>query len=244
MISMVMVAVGVYARLLKHAEAAMACLAVDPAILLIMVGVLTFLITFCGCVGSLRENICLLQMFSVCLTVIFLLQLAAGVLGFVFSDKVPNPEGGMRNPNLVGVMGDPTQFSLSSWDWLLAWGHRGRGHPTKARPELLVTTRPPPKNRDPSVSCPLSQAVINTMCGHGMQARGYLEASAFIHTNGCIDKLVNWTHSNLFLLGGITLGLALPQLVGIVLAQLLINQIRDQIKLQLYNQQHRADPWY
>ncbi|NXR40603.1 TSN33 protein, partial [Zosterops hypoxanthus] len=89
-----------------------------------------------------------------------------------------------------------------------------------------------------------SQAVINTMCGHGMQARGYLEASAFIHTNGCIDKLVNWTHSNLFLLGGISLGLALPQLVGIILAQLLINQIRDQIKLQLYNQQHRADPWY
>ncbi|NWZ72104.1 TSN33 protein, partial [Acrocephalus arundinaceus] len=89
-----------------------------------------------------------------------------------------------------------------------------------------------------------TQAVINTMCGHGMQARGYLEASAFIHTNGCIDKLVNWTHSNLFLLGGIALGLALPQLVGIVLAQLLINQIRDQIKLQLYNQQHRADPWY
>lgn len=96
---MAMVAVGVYARLLKHAgelggsaallvashgggmwgpggagsagdnpptvtEAAMACLAVDPAILLIIVGVLTFLITFCGCVGSLRENICLLQTVS------------------------------------------------------------------------------------------------------------------------------------------------------------------------------------
>lgn len=34
------------------------------------------------------------------------------------------------------------------------------------------------------------------------------------------------------------------QLVGILLAQILINQIRDQIKLQLYNQQHRADPSY
>lgn len=109
---------------LAAAEAAMACLAVDPAILLVVVGVLTFLITFCGCVGSLRENICLLQtvsprgrqvplgcpphagvgpqcllwpappspsslpQFSICLTIIFLLQLAAGVLGFVFSDKV------------------------------------------------------------------------------------------------------------------------------------------------------------
>lgn len=34
------------------------------------------------------------------------------------------------------------------------------------------------------------------------------------------------------------------QLVGILLSQILVNQIKDQIKLQLYNQQHRADPWY
>lgn len=45
-------------------------------------------------------------------------------------------------------------------------------------------------------------------------------------------------------LPGIPLPLPLLQLVGILLAQILINQIRDQIKLQLYNQQHRADPWY
>ena len=55
------------------------------------------------------------------------------------------------------------------------------------------------------------QAVINTMCGQGMQELKYLEAEAFIYTNGCIDKLVNWIHSNLFLLGGIALGLAVPQ---------------------------------
>lgn len=89
-----------------------------------------------------------------------------------------------------------------------------------------------------------SQAVINTMCGQGMQALDYLEASKVIYTNGCIDKLVNWIHSNLFLLGGVALGLAIPQLVGILLSQILVNQIKDQIKLQLYNQQHQADPWY
>ncbi|XP_067173698.1 tetraspanin-33 isoform X2 [Apteryx mantelli] len=106
MISMVMVAVGVYARLLKHAEAAMACLAVDPAILLIVVGVLMFLITFCGCIGSLRENICLLQTFSICLTVVFLLQLAAGVLGFVFSDKARGKVSEIINGAIVHYRDD------------------------------------------------------------------------------------------------------------------------------------------
>ncbi|XP_077196536.1 tetraspanin-33 isoform X1 [Paroedura picta] len=106
MVSMVMVAVGIYARLMKHAEAAMACLAVDPAILLIVVGVLMFFITFCGCIGSLRENICLLQTFSVCLTVIFLLQLVVGVLGFVFSDKARGKVSEIVNNAIVHYRDD------------------------------------------------------------------------------------------------------------------------------------------
>lgn len=63
------------------------------------------------------------------------------------------------------------------------------------------------------------------MCGQGMQALDYLEASKVIYTNGCIDKLVNWIHSNLFLLGGVALGLAIPQvtypaqLVGLTLCK-------------------------
>lgn len=53
--------------------------------------------------------------------------------------------------------------------------------------------------------------VINTMCGQGMQTLEYAEAETNIYTNGCIDKLVNWIHSNMFLLGGIAMGLAIPQ---------------------------------
>lgn len=49
------------------------------------------------------------------------------------------------------------------------------------------------------------------MCGQSMQEVEYTEAGNYIHTNGCIDTLVNWIHSNLFLLGGIALGLSIPQ---------------------------------
>ncbi|KFQ95056.1 Tetraspanin-33, partial [Nipponia nippon] len=191
---------------------------------------------------------CITGQFSVCLTVIFLLQLAAGVLGFVFSDKARGKVSEIINGAIVHYRDD---LDLQN---LIDFGQKevrdGGGWdlpPTDEDASPLVGTPPPPPSLarcvpSPSVSPP--QAVINTMCGQGMQAMGYLEASAFIHTNGCIDKLVNWIHSNLFLLGGIALGLAVPQLVGILLAQILINQVRDQIKLQLYNQQHRTDPWY
>ncbi|KAF5927609.1 hypothetical protein HPG69_000512 [Diceros bicornis minor] len=248
-ISMAMVAVGVYARLMKHAEAALASLAVDPAILLIVVGILMFLLTFCGCIGSLRENICLLQTFSLCLTIVFLLQLAAGILGFIFSDKARGKVSEIFNNAIVHYRDDldlqnlidfgQKKFSccggISYKDWSLnMYFNCSEDNPSRERCSVPYSCCLPTPN----------QAVINTMCGQGMQALDYLEASKVIYTNGCIDKLVNWIHSNLFLVGGVALGLAIPQLVGILLSQILVNQIRDQIKLQLYNQQHQADPWY
>ncbi|NWR54229.1 TSN33 protein, partial [Bucorvus abyssinicus] len=248
-ISVVMVAVGVYARLLKHADAAMGCLAVDPAILLVVVGILTFLITFCGCVGSLRENIYLLQAFSACLTIVFLLQLAAGVLGFIFSDEVHEKVSEIINGAIVHYRDDLDLQNLIDFGQKEFSCCGGVSYKDWSQNMYFNCTATNPSQERCSVpfSCCLrnsQEAVINTMCGQGMQSRSYLEASAFIYTNGCIDTLVDWTHSNLFLLGGIALGLAVPQLVGILLSQILINQIRDQIKLQLYNQQHRADPWY
>ncbi|XP_015349328.1 tetraspanin-33 isoform X1 [Marmota marmota marmota] len=124
-ISMVMVGVGVYARLMKHAEAALAYLEVDPAILLIVVGVLMFLLTFCGCIGSLRENICLLQTFSFCLTIVFLLQLAAGVLGFVFSDKARGKVNEIINNAIVHYRDDLDLQNLIDFGQKKVWAKLG-----------------------------------------------------------------------------------------------------------------------
>lgn len=247
-ISLVMVAIGVYARLLKHAEAALACLAVDPAMMLMVVGILMFIITFCGCVGSLRENICLLQTFCICLTVIFLLQLAAGVLGFVFSDKARNKVTEMINKSITHYRDD---IDLQN---LIDFGQREFGccgavtyMDWSQNMYFNCTTDNPSRERCsvPFSCCIITKQkdVINSMCGQGMQELDYLKAGNDIYTNGCIDKIVNWIHSNLFILGGIAMGLAIPQLVGMLLSQILINQIKDQIELQRYNLKHHSDPW-
>ncbi|XP_044533835.1 tetraspanin-33 isoform X3 [Gracilinanus agilis] len=215
-ISMVLVAIGVYARLMKHAEAAMASLAVDPAILLIIVGILMFLLTFCGCIGSLRENICLLQTFSLCLTIVFLLQLAAGVLGFVFSDKTRGKVSEIINNAIVHYRDDLDLQNLIDFGQKEFHCCGGISYKDWSQNMYFNCTEDNPSRERCSVpfSCCLhksSQTVINTMCGQGMQALDYLEAGKVIYTNGCIDKLVNWIHTNLFLIGGVALGLAIPQ---------------------------------
>ncbi|XP_016130341.1 tetraspanin-33 [Sinocyclocheilus grahami] len=246
-IALILITIGVYSRIVKH-EAALACLTVDPALLLMIVGILMFFITFCGCVGSLRENICLLQTFCIILTIIFLLQLVAGVLGFVFSDKARGKVTEMVDNAIEHYRDDidlqnlidygQKQFNCCGGISYMDWSQNMYFNCSKENPSRERCSVP--------FSCCLlskEEAVINTMCGHGVQQLEYLAASAFINTNGCIDKVVNWIHSNLFLLGAIALNLAIPQLVGILLSQILINQIQNQIKLQNYNQQHRSDPW-
>uniref|UniRef100_A0A3B5B0U1 Tetraspanin n=1 Tax=Stegastes partitus TaxID=144197 RepID=A0A3B5B0U1_9TELE len=242
-ISLVMVLIGVYARTMKHAEAALACLSVDPAIMLMVVGVLMFVITFCGCVGSLRENICLLQTVSSlqCVAGFYLMQTCAL---FHARNKVTE----MINKAIVHYRDDIDLQNLIDFGQK-EFGCCGGVTYTDWSQNMYFNCKDNNPSRErcsvPFSCCIMSKdkMVINTMCGQGMQELEYVQAGNHIHTNGCIDKLVNWIHSNLFLLGGIALGLAIPQLVGILLSQILINQIKDQIELQNYNQKHRSDLW-
>ncbi|XP_068611418.1 tetraspanin-8-like [Brachionichthys hirsutus] len=56
--------------------------------LLIAIGVIIMVLGFLGCCGAIRENRCLLLLFFISLLVIFVLLLAAGILGAVDENKV------------------------------------------------------------------------------------------------------------------------------------------------------------
>ncbi|KAL2102644.1 hypothetical protein ACEWY4_001812 [Coilia grayii] len=228
-IALILVSIAVYARVAKHGDADTVSLTTDPAIMLMVVGVLMFIITFCGCVGSLWEDICLLQTFCVCLSIIFLLQLAAGIWGFVFSDKAWQKVNKVVNKAIIHYRDD---LDLQN---LIDYGQREFGccGAVSYRDWSMnmyfncSDSRSKESCGVPFSCCLISKdkSVINTMCGYEMQKFGHDEAGQFIHTSGCLDKLVKWIHSNLFLLGGMALGLAIPQLVGIYLSWLLIKQI-------------------
>ncbi|KAG9338326.1 hypothetical protein JZ751_025882, partial [Albula glossodonta] len=60
----------------------------DPVWLVLAVGVVAFILGFAGCVGALRENLCLLKFFSGLICFILFLELLVAVLAFVFKDTV------------------------------------------------------------------------------------------------------------------------------------------------------------
>ena len=64
-ISTIFIGVGSWAYDDKQEYSDLDSLAFDPSVLLIIVGCLMFVITFCGCVGALRENKILLKVVSI-----------------------------------------------------------------------------------------------------------------------------------------------------------------------------------
>ena len=64
-ISTIFIGVGSWAYDDKRKYSDLDSLAFDPSVLIIIVGCLMFVITFCGCVGALRENKILLKVVSI-----------------------------------------------------------------------------------------------------------------------------------------------------------------------------------
>ena len=60
-----MISIGLYARFEKTAyQEFFSDILTDPAFALIIVGCVMFILGFSGCIGALRENICLLKFVS------------------------------------------------------------------------------------------------------------------------------------------------------------------------------------
>jgi CD63 antigen len=58
------------------------------AVFFIILGVLIFMIAAFGCCGAYKENYCCIMIFAVILIIIFICELAAGISGFIYKDKV------------------------------------------------------------------------------------------------------------------------------------------------------------
>ncbi|XP_060779681.1 tetraspanin-33b [Neoarius graeffei] len=232
--SLCIVAIGIYATVQKAAGPVRDTFLIDPAIILIVVGVVMFFITYCGCIGALQENIHLLKTFSFSLSLVFLTQLIIAILSFFYSEQTQDALGEFVKKAIVHYHDDldlqnvmdyiQQEFRCCGWNNYTDWSWNiyfkcNQSNPNKERCAVpLSCCTPVPR-----------ETVINPMCGFGVQTQKYLEAAQSIYTEGCADGAVTWIESHLLLVGTLALGLALPQIAGIVLSQTLVSQIQNEV---------------
>ncbi|KAJ8365159.1 hypothetical protein SKAU_G00139900 [Synaphobranchus kaupii] len=205
----------------------------DPVWLLLTVGVVTFILGFAGCVGALRENICLLKFFSGLICFIFFLELTAAILAFVFKDSLrdwvndfflANIKAYRDDIDLQNVIDSLQRLNYccgakDSNDWdLNVYFNCSDSNPSREScgvPFSCCLTDP-------------ADTVVNTQCGYDVRrAKDPDKLDAFIYTKGCISTLEQWLPRNIYIVAGVFIGISVLQMVGMFLARTLISDIRQ-----------------
>ncbi|XP_069914051.1 tetraspanin-14 isoform X1 [Oryctolagus cuniculus] len=203
---------------------------IDPVVLVLMVGVVMFTLGFAGCVGALRENICLLKFFCGAIVLIFFLELAVAVLAFLFQDWVRDRfreffESNIRSyrddidlQNLIDSLQKANQccgaYGPEDWDLNVYFNCSGASYSREKCGVPFSCCVPDP-----------AQKVVNTQCGYDVRIQLKSKWDESIFTKGCIQALEGWLPRNIYIVAGVFIAISLLQIFGIFLARTLISDI-------------------
>ncbi|KAL1140487.1 hypothetical protein AAG570_000419, partial [Ranatra chinensis] len=180
--------------------------------LLIFSGSVIFFIAFFGCYGALKENQCMVFTFSVLLGAVFIMELTAGITGYILFDETSNilTDTLKKTMNNYGNITETTKL----WDSIQNQFHCCG---TKNFTEWYNILK---KKEDLPVSC----------CANPVGAIGIMNctgSSPYLNKSPCIDLLSAEIENNALSIGGTALGIAFFQLLGIVFACRLGRNIRN-----------------
>ncbi|XP_010772178.1 tetraspanin-15, partial [Notothenia coriiceps] len=91
-----LLAVGIYAEVERQRFKTLDGVFLAPSIILILLGIIMFIVSLIGVLGSLRDNITLLKVFMYTLSVCLILELFGGIMALVFRNQTV----GLLNKNI------------------------------------------------------------------------------------------------------------------------------------------------
>ncbi|KAK0174455.1 hypothetical protein PV327_010222 [Microctonus hyperodae] len=180
------------------------------AIGIIILGGITFIIAFFGCVGSIWENRCMIITFGIFISIILVIQIALSIYLFVVLNKVK--DSGIENKykeifdkysenRHSQAIVDGIQFGMKCCGVDGPNDYNTTSNATETYPWSCCNF----KNDLKFQSCELSE----------------------VYDQGCRTYLVDILMSAGKLLGGVILGIAVVELIGILLAVFLAHVIRN-----------------
>lgn len=203
----------------------------DPAVIFVVLGGLMFIITFTGCIGALRENTCLLAFYSGIITLLLILEVVCGIVGFVNSGKLEEKVD-EKLRNAIVFYRDPNKPDLhflidSAQAELGCCGSRAH---TDWEANLYFNC-----SAFQSVSacgvpfscCKTEEQRTNRQCGFGVDKLSETARQERINVQGCLTVSVQWFKDNLALIAGLSFGIVVLQSITVCLASMFRRQILD-----------------
>ncbi|CAG0879336.1 unnamed protein product [Darwinula stevensoni] len=191
----------------------------DPAFIFIIVGLITFIIGFTGCVGALRENTCLLATYAVFLSILLLLEMTLGILGFMFKDWIKEQATGGFKSFIVHYRDDPDRQNMIDWiqeNWLQCCGIEG---PNDWDNNIYFNCSSAAVGSREACGVPFSccrpkdeDIIKNRQCGYDVRKLDYPgDRGEIIYERGCLQAGQEWIEANLIPVCGVAVVVAVLQ---------------------------------
>ena len=211
----------------------------DPAAIMLTVGVIVFVVSFCGALGALRENKCLLRFFYACVLLIVILQVSLGLAAYFAKNSITRKIDDVFQEAILKYQDDPDLQSLI--DYL------------QIELECCGSTKPQDWSNNPYFNCSeiyktshkdigsfcsvphscCKEDKLNRMCGFGvLNTHKFAEDSRDekIYITGCLEALETWFKDHAMYAGIIGGFILMLQIISVRLAFWMISDINEIIK--------------
>ncbi|XP_022081716.1 tetraspanin-33-like isoform X2 [Acanthaster planci] len=195
-----LMAVGIWAKVTKGGFDDLSTLDTDPTTYIIISGCILFFVSGFGCVGALRQNLCLLYAHCASLAVLIILQFVGGILVLLLQETVVDSALRFFEKAVVRYRDDPDL--QDAVDYIQA-EFRCCGAASYADWQMNVYFNCSSPGREACgvpFSCCIDMA-MNYQCGLDVRTKTKYEIFSTIYIHGCIDSFVLWMMDNILLLG-------------------------------------------
>ncbi|XP_017057374.1 CD63 antigen [Drosophila ficusphila] len=182
---------------------------------LIVIGSFIIVISFFGCWGALKENYCLVLSFSIMLTIIFILELAAGISGYVLRNDASN----LISTSLTNSLKEYNSLNQNATTQL--WDDVQREFDccgVKNYQDWLVTF--------PNGSLPISCCTIPVGAAGTFECSNNTASLPNRHKDGCLDGFSNYIAAHAVSLGAAGVVIAILQFFGVIFACYIAREIK------------------
>ncbi|XP_051883474.1 tetraspanin-15 [Pristis pectinata] len=223
--------IGIYAEVERQKYKTLQGAFLAPAIILIVLGILMFVVSFIGVLASLRDNLCLLRVFLYTLAIGLILELMGGIVALIFRNQTldfinENIRHGIEHyyddldfKNIMDFVQEEFKCcgARDFTDWSANMYHRCEGSVTGP----LACGVP--------FSCCIRNKtdVANTMCGYKTLHKHRLSVLQIIHIRGCTDTVLNWFLAHYVVMAALLLGIIVPQFFGVLITWLYTTRVED-----------------
>ncbi|XP_033111970.1 CD151 antigen-like [Anneissia japonica] len=176
----------------------------NVAILLMATGGFLFLVGLSGCYGACAENVCCLMLYFGLMFIVLIMQLVGAVLAFIYQDDLKAELQDTMSTTIKEKYGN-TKEATDAIDYVQ---ENFKCCGAESFTEWL-----------------LDFESIPTSC---CKVENCLPIPGTVYEKGCVEAVDDWGKKNLLILGGLSLGLLVFELIPMCLACCLRKMIKDE----------------